>query len=197
MDEFFLKEMRTCGQPKISSHCFCVWCESTEPGSSGISRFPCVTLVVETSSDRVKLRIPSNINDGAPAWKQPRGLTHVCLRSKAPPQTSYRIPNADPTRGAINFGVDGLQVQGIGIRSLVYKDVLELRWNYKKSYFWWLGNPACGNSTGVTGLKKKVEYLLNSLRKGGGGAVWFSVWNAFRWLGSAGLCWCLIHTWWV
>ena len=30
--EFYLKEMRTWGQPKISSNCFCVCCESRELG---------------------------------------------------------------------------------------------------------------------------------------------------------------------
>ena len=28
VDEFSLKEMKTWGQFKISSYCFCVWCES-------------------------------------------------------------------------------------------------------------------------------------------------------------------------
>ena len=59
----------------ISSHCFCVWCESRELRIKGSSRSPCVNSVVETSSDRVTFRIPSNINDRAPLRKQPTGLT--------------------------------------------------------------------------------------------------------------------------
>ena len=30
----------------------------------------------------------------------------------------------------------------------VYKEVVEARSNYKKSYFWLFGNPTCGDSTG-------------------------------------------------
>ena len=48
VDEFPFKEMKTWGQPKISSYCFCVWCESRELGGRGSSRFPCATPVVET-----------------------------------------------------------------------------------------------------------------------------------------------------
>ena len=43
-----LKEMRTQGQSKISSSCFCVWCKSRELRGSGSPRFPCVTPVMET-----------------------------------------------------------------------------------------------------------------------------------------------------
>ena len=74
VDEF-LKEMRTWGQSKISSYCFCVQCESRESGGRGSSRFPCVTPVVENSSDRVTFRILSNMNDGTTVRKQQTGLT--------------------------------------------------------------------------------------------------------------------------
>ena len=46
-------------------------------------RFPCVTPVVETSSDRLTFRIPSNINDGAPLRKQPMALTHRLFPQKS------------------------------------------------------------------------------------------------------------------
>ena len=82
--------------------------------------------MVETSSDRVTFRIPSNINDGAPVWKQPSGLTRCLLHRKGSPQTSDRIPNADPTRDAVNLGEGGLQVHGIGSHGLVYKEVIKL-----------------------------------------------------------------------
>ena len=52
MDEFCLNEMRTWGQSKSSSFCFCVWCESRELGGRGSSRFPCVNIVVETSTNK-------------------------------------------------------------------------------------------------------------------------------------------------
>ena len=79
MDEFFLKEMKTWGQSKISSYCFCVWCESIESGGRGSLRFPYVTLVIETSSDIVTFGIPSNINDGASVSKQPTGITQLVI----------------------------------------------------------------------------------------------------------------------
>ena len=68
VDEFSLKEMRMWGLSKIST-------ESRDLGSRGMSRFPCVTPVVKSSSDRVTFRILSNINDGAPLRKQSTDLT--------------------------------------------------------------------------------------------------------------------------
>ena len=35
------------------------------------------------------------------------------------------------------WGAGGLQVHGVPSRRLVYKEVVEVRWSYKKSYFWW------------------------------------------------------------
>ena len=86
---------------------------------------------METSSDRVTFRITSNINDGSPLRKQPTGLTRSLFL-----QTSDRISNVDPTRGAVNVAVGGLQVHGIGSRRLVHKEKVEVRSNYEKSYFW-------------------------------------------------------------
>ena len=54
-----------------------------ESGGRGSLRFPCVTLVVETSSDRVTFRILSN-NDTAPPRKQPTALTHWLFPQKGP-----------------------------------------------------------------------------------------------------------------
>ena len=53
LDEFCFKEMRTWSWSNITSHCICVWCESGELGGRRCSRFPCVTPVVESSSDKV------------------------------------------------------------------------------------------------------------------------------------------------
>ena len=83
VDEFSLKKMRTWAQYKISCYCFCVWCESRESGGRESSRFPCVTPVMETSSDRVTFRIKSNINDGSPLRKQPTGLTRSLFLQKS------------------------------------------------------------------------------------------------------------------
>ena len=56
VDEFFLKKMRTWGQSKISSYCFFVWCKSRELEGRRSSRFPCLTAVVGTFSERVAFR---------------------------------------------------------------------------------------------------------------------------------------------
>ena len=48
----------------------------------------------------------------------------------------------------------GLQVQGIPSRRLLYKEVVEALSNYKKSNFWWFGNPACGDLTGSNQIEK-------------------------------------------
>ena len=74
--EFFFTDVKTWSQSKISSYWF-VWCESRELGSKGSSRFTCITPVVETFSDRVTFRIPSNISDRAPLQKQPTALTII------------------------------------------------------------------------------------------------------------------------
>ena len=71
------------------------------------------------------------------------------------------------TRGAANFsgrGGDGWTwPYRIGSSKLVYKEVVEVRSDYisyKKSYFWWFGNPAYGDSTGINQIEKgKVVYL--------------------------------------
>ena len=74
----------TWGQSKISSYFICIWCESEELRGRKSSRFPCVTLVVETfSSDWVEFRTPSNINDGAHLRKQPTVLTCTLFPQKS------------------------------------------------------------------------------------------------------------------
>ena len=66
VDEFFifsllvllLKEMRTRGESKISSCCFCVWCKSRELEVCWSPRFPYVNQVVESfSSDLLRATI--------------------------------------------------------------------------------------------------------------------------------------------
>ena len=42
----------------------------------------------------------------------------------------------DLTVGAVTVGVGGLPVHGIHSHNLVHKEVVEVRSNYKKSYFW-------------------------------------------------------------
>ena len=43
---------------------------------------------------------------------------------------------------------------GILSHRLLYKEVVEVRSNNKKSYFWWFGDPACGNLTGSNQTEK-------------------------------------------
>ena len=43
----------------------------------------------------------------------------------------------------------------------MYKEVVEVRSNYKKSYFSWFENPACGDSAGMNQIEKDILYLLN------------------------------------
>ena len=49
----------------------------------------------------------------------------------------------------------------IGSRRLVYKKVVEVRSNYKKSNFWRFGNPACSDSDGRNQIEKDIVYLLD------------------------------------
>ena len=78
-------------------------------------------------------------------------------------------------------------LHGIGSCRLVYNKMIELQLNYKKSYFWWFGNPACGDSTGSNRIEKDQVRLSPRFvwGKRGEGLVRFSVWSAFSWL-----CWC-------
>ena len=50
--------------------------------------------------------------------------------------------------------MDGLQVHGIRSRTLLYREVVEVRSNYKKPYFWSFGNPPRGELTGSNQNKK-------------------------------------------
>ena len=79
-----------------SFYIFLFWCESGELGRRRTSRFPCVTTVVETSSDRVTFRIPLNINDRAPLRKQPMALT----RRLFPQKSSTADPRLDSKCGS-------------------------------------------------------------------------------------------------
>ena len=88
VDELPIKEMKIWGRSKISPYYFCVWCQSRELGGRGrgegrgCSRFLCITPVVDSFSDKVTFRIPSNINDNAPLRKQPTSLTRSLFPQK-------------------------------------------------------------------------------------------------------------------
>ena len=52
------------------------------------------------------------------------------------------------------WGVGGLQVHKIWSRKLLYKEVVKVQSNCKKSYFWWLGNPTRDDLTGSNQIGK-------------------------------------------
>ena len=59
----------------------------------------------------------------------------------------------------------------------MYREVVETLSNYKKSYFWWYGNPAMVIRLGVTELKKDLDLVPPRpfWGKREEGTVWFSV----------------------
>ena len=61
------------------------------------------------------------------------------------------------------WGVGRTQVHGIGSRKLVYKEVVEVRSNYKKSYFLGFGNPTCGDSSGSNSTEKDQDRVSRML----------------------------------
>ena len=77
-------------------------------------------------------------------------------------------------------GVGRLQVHEIRSHRLLYKEVVEAQSNCKKSYFWWVGNLVCVNSTGSYQIEKDQGLLSPRLvwGKEGEGAVWFGVCGA-------------------
>ena len=101
----------------------------------------------------------------------------------------------DPTRGNVNLGMGEIKVYGIGSRRLVYKEVVEVQSNYKKSYFWWFENPTCGDSAGRNQIEKDMMYLLDLFKgigKKGHCDLVCGV-PAVDDCVNAGLCWCLIQ----
>ena len=59
------------------------------------------------------------------------------------------------------WGLGGLQVHGIRSRRLLYKEVGEVRLNYKKSDFWWFGDPACVDSIGGTLTEEDLAFYIS------------------------------------
>ena len=101
----------------------------------------------------------------------------------------------DPTRGIVNLGMGGMKVYGIGSRRLVYKEVVEVQSNYKKSYFWWFENPSCDDSAGRNQIEKDMVYLLDLFKEVGKKRhcnLVCGVPAEDDWV-NAGLCWCLIQ----
>ena len=77
-------------------------------------------------------------------------------------------------------GVGRLQVHEIRSCRLLYKEVFEVLSNFKKSYFWWFGDPTCGDSTGGNRIEKDQGRVCARLFPGKweDWAVWFSACGA-------------------
>ena len=108
--------------------------------------------------------------------KQPTALTCRKLHHRLPTGFQVRIW----LEVLWMWDVGGLQVHGIRSHRLVYKEIVDVRPNYKKPYFWWFGNPACGDSTGSDRIEKYQASVSGRLNWGkrGEGVVWFSVCGA-------------------
>ena len=65
-------------------------------------------------------------------------------------------------------GVGRLQVHEIRSYRLLYKEVFEVLSNFKKSYFWWFGDPTCGDSTGGNRIEKDQGRVCARLFPGSG-----------------------------
>ena len=61
------------------------------------------------------------------------------------------------------WSVGRLQVHGIRSCRLVYKEVVEARSDYKKSYFWSFMNRTCGDSTMSNRIKKDQGNVSSKL----------------------------------
>ena len=81
------------------------------------------------------------------------------------------------------WGVGGLPVHGIYSHRLVHKEVSKEvgsnYTNYKKSYFWWPGNPGCSESTGSNRIGKGQGHVSARL-------VWGKVREGVVWLSACG-----------
>ena len=87
-----------------------------------------------------------------------------------------------------------MQLHGIGSRRLVYEEVVQVRQNFKESYFWWFGNPTCGDSAGRQQIGKDIVYLLDLFKGMGKKGRCDLVYGApvDDWVND-GLCWFLIQ----
>ena len=68
------------GQSEISYYCFCAWCESRELG--GFEIFLCNHIDRNLLLKQSRIRILSNINDGAPLRKQSAALTRLTVSAR-------------------------------------------------------------------------------------------------------------------
>ena len=99
-----------------------------------------------------------------------------CFCKRAPPHTSNWVLNLDPTRGVLNVGCGWKLITWNLWPQASVQEVFETLSNYKKSYFWWYGNPIYGNSkwNNHTGKDQGCVSARLVWGKRGQWAVWFS-----------------------
>ena len=76
-------------------------------------------------------------------------------------------------------GVGGRELHRICEHRLFYKEVVKVWSSYKKSYFWWFGNLACGDYTRINLTEKdhgRVSGILVSGKRGEW-EIWFTAWG--------------------
>ena len=88
---------------------------------------------------------------------------------------SKRLHHRPPTGMQVRIWLDMLWVWVVG-RLLVQVEVVKVESNYKRSYFWWPGNPASGDSTESNRIEKVQGCVSAGLvwGKGREGAMWLS-----------------------
>ena len=133
--------MRTWGESKISSCCFCVCCKSRELGGRGSPRFPCVTPVVQSFSSDLPRAITSYWAEShfescqtftmELSWEKANGFNTLTISAeKLHRRCSTGLRTCFRLNVLSSWGLDGLQVYGISSRSLVYSEVVEARSSY-------------------------------------------------------------------
>ena len=181
-----LKEMKTRGEPEISSCCFCVWCKSRELEGRGSPRFPCNTQVLESFySDLLRVRMTYLVE------------SHLESCQTSAMELSYennkRLWLLDDFRKKLHRRcLTGLRIcLLLKVLSLwsrlrvyeicscreVYSEVVKAQSNYKKPYLWWFRNLACGDSNGSNRFEIDRVGVLPGPFHGNEGreVVWFIV----------------------
>ena len=167
----------------------------------GDSRFPCVTPVVETfSSDRITFRIPSNINYGAPVWKLPTGLARWLFPQKCSTTDLRQDSKCRSVKRCCKFGVRvDCKCMEFVAAGWCTRKWLRFHQTIRNLTSGDLGVLLLVIRLGLTGLKDQgCVSPRPPWGSRGEGAVWFSACGAplDDWA-NAGLCWSLIHRWWV
>ena len=181
-----LKEMKTRGEPEISSCCFCVWCKSRELEGNGSLRFPCNTEVVKSLySDLLRAKITYLVESRLESCQT--STMELSYENKKRLWLLDDFHKKLHHRGFTGLWMclllkvlslwSRLQVYGICSYKEVYSEVVKAQSNYKKSYLWWFRNLTCGDSNGSNRLEIDRVGVLSGPFHGNQGreVVWFIV----------------------